>query len=55
MTATNKNIPGKRIKTWHRNVGQSMSLKAFARLRAASDDKRDRDCANAWLAGKASK
>jgi hypothetical protein len=53
MTATNKNIPGKRIKTLHRkSTGQP--LRSFARFLAQeqNEDVMSRNAARAWLKGK---
>lgn len=57
MTATNKNIPGKRIKTWHRKSAtykDGGSLRAFARFLAQdqNDDRDSRETARKWAGGK---
>lgn len=55
MTATNKHIPGKRIKTWHRaykRVGSNISLRAFARMCRDGMDKKQADTASRWAIGK---
>lgn len=53
MTATNKNIPGKRIKTWHRNWGRAGhgSLREFARALLKMGGK-EAETARKWLDGK---
>lgn len=60
MTATNKNIPGKRLKTWHRaHVASAgpLSLLQFARRIVASTgtderSKMERETAIKWAGGK---
>lgn len=51
MTATNKCIPGKRIKTWYRSATMRTGLKAFARSLARSGHP-DGEIAKRWIAGK---
>lgn len=57
MTATNKHIPGKRLKTWHRHhraQGGTMSLLAFARnLMTLLGTPAQRETATKWAGGKA--
>jgi hypothetical protein len=53
MTATNKTIPGKRMKTWWRRSDRSMALKAYARFMAKGDDD-GAHIARVWLASKKS-
>lgn len=56
MTATNKHIPGKRLKTWHRKHKEAdgtLSLRAFARGLVESADAGSRETATRWLGGKA--
>lgn len=52
MTATNKHIPGKRIKTLHRRFGGSKSLRAFAREIASNWSDPAVKTARAWAGGK---
>jgi hypothetical protein len=55
MTATNKHIPGKRIKTWHRKhkkANGTLSLRAFAHSLVESHDADSRETASRWLGGK---
>jgi hypothetical protein len=53
VTATNKHIPSKRLKTWHREgLGRTVSLKAFARSLLNGDDKGKAETASRWLTGK---
>jgi hypothetical protein len=57
MTATKKNIPGKRIKTWHRHYRDAsttarMPLRAFARALAANGNDSEKAAALAWAGGK---
>lgn len=60
MTATNKNIPGKRLKTWHRSyvlTGGVASLRQFVRgiIATPESDSRsrmERSAALAWAGGK---
>jgi len=57
MTATKKNIPGKRLKTWHRRFKRetktSMSLLECARTILAGDDVKRRETVLKWAGGKA--
>lgn len=56
MTATNRHIPGKRIKTWHRvhrKESGTMSLRAFARfLISPAGTDEQRDTATKWAGEK---
>ena len=54
MTATNKYIPGKRIKTWHRHSQGGQPLLAFARFLAQeqNEDENSKRTARDWLKGK---
>lgn len=57
MTATKKNIPGKRLKTWHRNHGGTVSLRQFVRSIIATPEsdsrsRMERAAALAWAGGK---
>lgn len=55
----NKIVPGKRLRNWHRAYNAratepwlKVSLKAYARMMIASDDKRSSAVAEAWLDSK---
>lgn len=58
MTATNRYVPGKRLRTWHRKRARGytrpdvMTLRAFAREMAASGDDNEKRTASDWLRGK---
>ena len=53
MTATKKNIPGKRLKTWHRKLNvHSASLRVFARALIATGTADEKQAALAWAGGK---
>jgi hypothetical protein len=55
MTATNKNIPSKRLKTWHRKYlilteeSERLSLKAFARMLTKQGNDNEQSTAKHWL------
>jgi hypothetical protein len=55
MTATKKNIPGKRLKTWWRNRHvkvASQSFRSFARDLIANGTAEQKTAALAWAGGK---
>ena len=55
MTATSNNIPGKRLKTWHRRhlkTGTSVALREYARNFIKSGNADEKRTALSWAKGK---